>query len=194
MTRFSQAARRFVVAVAAVSATGLAVTDVAFAQGMDAPSVVVPSQPGPLPAPVPTYGPDGCFRVNQALYGPYHMTFCIQGRSGSYQVTGAGLNCRGSLRTYPGGHEVRITLRRSHCGNGMDWTADTMYCQIGGPGGYLDRPNAGGGGGLDRPSVVVPTPGPRPAPVPSYATQLQCSYQPAVGGYPSVTFVADRYR
>jgi hypothetical protein len=196
MIRFSKTAGLFAMAVATVMTASLAVNDAALAAGgVATPDVVVPSQPAPVPVPVPTYGPDGCYRVNQPLYGPYYMSFCIQGRNGSYQVTGGGIDCRGSLRvTNTGPREARIRLRTSHCGRGVDWSADSLYCQFGGVAGFIERPQ-GGAGGLSGPNVVVPSqPAPAPVPVPGYITQLRCNYQPSVAGYPAVSISADRYR
>ena len=177
MMMISGTARRLAFVAAAIAASGLAM-GAANAAGKSAPSVVVPVPGSPPPVPGGA-GASGCYRVDQALYGPYHMTFCLYGYSGTYRVTGAGLNCRGSLSVGTAG-SVRINLAPSFCGRGMQWTADSMVCITAGPRGIETGP-----------SVVMPAPGGGGG---QPVTALHCTYQPAVGGYPAVTISATRTR
>lgn len=114
----------------------------------------------------------GCYRVQGTLYGPYRMTFCLKQR-GTYTVTGGGIRCDGRLNWTSNGRTIQINLRRTSCGNGVAWSADSMTCR---PGGIF-------GGRV--PFVVVPD-------VPILQT-LRCTYFPSVRGYPDKNIVARRF-
>lgn len=72
----------------------------------------------------------GCYRVQQRLYGPYRMTFCLEQR-GTYQVTGGRVQCNGRLNWSARGRDININLQRTSCGNGVAWSADRMTCRGG---------------------------------------------------------------
>ena len=182
MGTISKLAGRLAFAVV-MAAVGALATGDAFAAGVSGPSVAVPAPPG---GPGGYSSPAGCYRVDQALYGPYYMSFCINGHSGTYRVRGGGLDCRGSLRANYDTFQVNISLHDTRCGRGMAWTADTLSCQMTGPAGdFLNAPS-----GLNAPSVAVPA----PPPTPHYSAPaaLRCNYQPAVAGYPAMTIIAQR--
>lgn len=154
----------FVRGLAVAGALGLAsLAGAASAQDANA-RVVVPDVPG---------GADfaGCYRVQGPLYGPYQMTFCLKQR-GTYTVTGGGIKCNGRLDWDSNGRQIDIDLRRSSCGNGVAWSADSLSCR---PGGIF-------GGAV--PFVVVPD-------VPVLQT-LRCTYFPAAPGYRDTRITARR--
>jgi len=70
----------------------------------------------------------GCYQISEKLYGPYRMDFCLEQR-GSYKVRGGGVSCRGDLYWTANGQNIFIQLRRTSCGNGVAWSADSMTCQ-----------------------------------------------------------------
>lgn len=70
----------------------------------------------------------GCYRIAEDLYGPYRMRFCLQ-QQGSYRVKGQGVTCNGELNWSARGRIISIDLKRTSCGNGVAWTADTITCQ-----------------------------------------------------------------
>jgi hypothetical protein len=70
----------------------------------------------------------GCYRVNQRLYGPYRMEFCLQQR-GEYTVRGGNVRCEGRLNWSVKGRDINIKLQRTSCGNGKAWSADTITCR-----------------------------------------------------------------
>jgi hypothetical protein len=70
----------------------------------------------------------GCYQVQQRLYGPYRMTFCLEQR-GTYTVRGGGVRCEGRLNWTAKGRDININLRRTSCGNGVAWSADKMSCR-----------------------------------------------------------------
>ena len=132
--------------------------------------VVVPDRPGGGGG----IGLGGCYQVAERLYGPYSMSFCLSGR-GSYKVTGGGLDCNGSLSWNTSGRNININLRRSTCGRGKAWSADSMSCTFVG---FL---------GAVLPKVVVPD---RPG-LPGFG-DLRCTYKPAVSSYRPVQIRARR--
>jgi hypothetical protein len=85
--------------------------------------VIVPDAPGGAIF-------SGCYRVQQNLYGPYRMTFCLEQR-GTYSVRGGGVRCDGRLDWSAKGRDINVKLRRTSCGNGVAWSADTMTCRGG---------------------------------------------------------------
>jgi hypothetical protein len=126
---------------------------------------------------VPSHGDasvKGCWHADRNLYGPYRLRFCLgSGQSGSYRVTGGGLYCHGEL-TWSRDHRgrVNVSLARSSCGAGQDWTADRFTCDVT-SGGYADT---------GKPRIMVPAPG----------RGLSCTYMPVVWGYPWKSFQASR--
>jgi len=144
------------------------------------PNVAVPSQPHvPLPQ---RGGVAGCWVANQLIYGPYAVSFCSDGRAGSYRVTGGGLSCGGAVDISGRGGELRVQLGHGRCNRRTDWTADTMVCS---------RVGGHGTGGYGRvPDVAVPA-----VPVPGGPGfgQLTCTYYPAVAGYNPVGVSFRRY-
>jgi hypothetical protein len=146
----------------------------AFAQH---PQIMVPTPPG---------GPGqtqqsiaGCYAINQSLYGPYHMDFCLdRWGGGSYQVTGA-LYCNGRAdwRQQWNG-EVQIDIHRSNCGRGVDWSADRMVCRMSAPQWPPHQPGPWIG---PQPHVAVPTP---------RQQILNCTYYPGIRGYQPIFVTA----
>lgn len=147
------------------------------AQGNPQPNIAVPENPQP------NRGLNGCYRLDSRIYGPYRVSFCLQNRSSSYEVRGGGLHCEAGLTWFPTRNGATIQLNRArNCGRGMNWTADTIECRIAGrPGNW----NPGWGNpwnqrndGDVRPNIAVPDD--RGGTV----RALNCTYYPAVRGYP----------
>jgi hypothetical protein len=163
----------------------------AFAQ---APQIAVPAPGGNPGYPGNQGGFEGCYRVNQNLYGPYRMSFCLnRNGGGSYQVTGGGLNCNGRLSWRDWAGDARIRLQYSWCGRATGWTADTLVCSMErtqwppyqpGPVWPFNQPQ---GGQWNQPQIAVPVPAPQPT-----AGNLRCSYYPAVRGYQPISVTAQR--
>jgi hypothetical protein len=154
---------------------------VAFAQ---APQIAAPDYPGSL---TPQWGGfEGCYRINQDLYGPYRMSFCLdQHGGGSYLVTGSGLYCNGRLNWAEGRGEARVDIHYSWCGRGVGWSADTMVCVPQQPRWKAPQP--------------LPIPGPWNGPnariaIPEQPTSqdLRCGYYPGVHGYQPVSVIAEK--
>jgi hypothetical protein len=142
----------------------LSISSVA-AQDVDA-RVIVPDNPGGGGAYVA-----GCYRITQRLYGPYRMEFCLE-RRGSYTVTGNRTDCDGRLDWSVRGRDINIQLRRTSCGRGVAWSADTISCRSSGLlSGLLAR-------------VIVPD-------VPVLGT-LRCTYKPSEPGYDTMQVTARR--
>jgi hypothetical protein len=156
------------------------------------PQVVVPQPPGQQHTSF-----EGCYAINQYLYGPYRMSFCLnRNGAGSYRVTGGGLNCNGWVNWWERrGGSAQVNLQYSTCGHGVGWSADTMVCSAqqtqwppfqpfpgpwGGPGQYGPGPNNNG------PNARIA--------VPDYpsSNSLRCTYQPAVRGYQPISVIANR--
>ena len=124
-----------------------------------------------VPAP-DSGGAAGCYRVRGQIYGPYRMTFCL-GRQNYYTVTGGGLNCRGGLSWFNRNrNRIEINLQQSRCGQGTNWTADTLRCNV-----------SGGGRGAGA-TVAVP--------VPNGGGTLSCRYIPNARGFQPTTITAVR--
>ena len=100
----------------------LAVLTPTLAQDMET-RVIVPDVPGGALF-------TGCYQVQQRLYGPYRMTFCLEQR-GTYTVRGGGVRCDGRLTWNARGRDINIQLKRTSCGNGVAWSADRMTCRGG---------------------------------------------------------------
>ena len=166
---------------------GLIVLPATTALAQVGPQIAVPQPPGNPPGHANF---QGCYTINQDLYGPYRMSFCLnRNGSGSYQVTGGGLYCNGWLdwRERWNG-EAQGNLQYASCGRGVGWSADRMVCFAQQP----TFPPGGGGGwfwqGGQQPHpgarIVVPEPG-------NYS--LRCTYQPAIRGYQPISVLADRH-
>lgn len=166
----------------ALAALAILPTTAAFAQANVEPRIAVPA-PGPGPGAPQPANFQGCYSINQNLYGPYRMSFCLnQYGNGSYQVTGGGLNCNGRLDWNEWNGEARVNVQYTWCGNGVGWSADTMVC----------RTMQGGGGPWQQPQGQWNQPNARIAiPVP-VSNDLRCSYYPGVRGFDPVSVIAER--
>lgn len=154
----------------------------AFAQGGQ-PRVAVPQLP--MPRPQMLIGFEGCYRIDQAIYGPYGVSFCLSGERGNYRVGGE-LNCQGGLNWYRTGPDtIQIDLNRTSCGGGMAWTGDSMGCRaVGSIFSPWQDPFS------PRPRVPVPD-----APVPNglfSITGMRCNYVPAAPGYQPLAVTISR--
>lgn len=81
-------------------------------------------------SPVDSYRPGGGWGgyadcASTRVHDSYRLTICEDGR---YSVRGAGLSCSGNFSWHSTYGGVRITLRRSACGSGTDWSGDTIRC------------------------------------------------------------------
>lgn len=167
----------------ALAALAILPATASFAQVNVQPRIAVPT-PGPGPGQPPQQVSfAGCYSINQDLYGPYRMSFCLgQYGGGSYQVTGGGLNCNGSVRWSEWNGEARVEVQYSWCGNGVSWSADTMVCRPmqnnngpwQQPPGQWNQPNA---------RIAIPTP---------VSNDLRCSYYPGVRGFDPVSVIAEK--
>lgn len=113
---------RYLAGLAAGLFIVLAVLTPTYAQDMNT-RVIVPDVPGGALF-------TGCYQVQQRLYGPYRMTFCLEQR-GTYTVRGGGVRCDGRLTWSASGRDINIQLKRTSCGNGVAWSADRMSCRGG---------------------------------------------------------------
>lgn len=121
--------------------------------------------------------PDGvivsnCYRAIGSVYGANRFEFCLKQRA-TYTVRGSGgLRCNGRLNWGVDGIFVNAKLRRTSCGGGVAWSADSMTCRpsliLGIIAGLLKE---------DRPLL----------------DNLVCDYTPAKGtGEKKISFVAHR--
>lgn len=144
------------------------------------PHVAVPHVPTPGPGNI-----SGCWSIDRAIYGPYHLSFCTNGYAGTYRVTG-GLNCEGAVRVSSRGDgSVTVRLGHGRCNGRTDWSADYMECRPRHGGGWTNW--QGGHSGSSRfgasPQVAVPrVPAPYP-PQPDWSSRMDCTYYPVVAGY-----------
>jgi len=149
-----------------------------------APQIAVPTPPG---GGGPPANVEGCYSVNQSLYGPYFLGFCLnRWGGGSYQVTGS-LYCNGRVdwkRDWNG--SIQINVHHTSCGRGVDWSADTMVCHVSLPQ-WPTQPNPGPW--RSQPQIAVPTPTPYPG-----QTEMTCTYYPGVRGYQPMAITAQRTR
>lgn len=113
---------RYLAGLAAGLLVALAVLTPTYAQDMNT-RVIVPDVPGGALF-------TGCYQVQQRLYGPYRMSFCLEQR-GTYSVRGGGVRCDGRLNWSAKGRDININLQRTSCGNGVAWSADRMTCRGG---------------------------------------------------------------
>jgi hypothetical protein len=169
---------RHVFSLLAALLFGLLAAAASFAQDMET-KVIVPDGPsgGVLVR--------GCYRITERLYGPYRMEFCLE-RRGNYTVTGGGVTCNGRLDWSARGRDISIDLRRTSCGKGVAWSADSLECRATGLfGGF-------GGGKSDGPSVQVIVPDRPGLPNIPFLGSLRCKYDPSEKGYKTVNVVARR--
>ena len=120
--------------------------------------------------------PDGvivsnCYRALGDVYGASRFEFCLKQRA-TYTVRGGGLRCNGRLDWRVDGILVKAKLRRTSCGGGVAWSADSMTCRpsilLGIIAGLLKQ---------DRPLL----------------DNLVCDYTPAAGtGHKKISFIAHR--
>lgn len=173
MLSFTKPFGRFI----ALASLAILPATTSFAQISIEPRIAVPTPgPGNLPQQQP-FDYAGCYAINQNLYGPYRMSFCLNRYgTGSYQVTGGGLNCNGQIGWRERNGEARIDLRYSWCGQGTGWSADSMVCSPmqQQPVQQWSQPNA---------RIAVPAP---------VSNELRCAYYPAVRGYDPVSVIAEK--
>ncbi len=147
----------FVVVLAGLMAGGAA-----FGQGNET-RVIVPDLPGGAIV-------SGCYRAAGRIYGNYTLDFCLQQR-GTYTVTGGGVRCNGQLDWTGQGAQVSVQLRRTSCGNGVAWSADTMNC---------------------RPNLLLGLLGLIISPDRPFLSSLTCNYAPVPGTAAPTRFTARR--
>jgi len=166
-------------------AAGIVILPSAAAFGQQTPQIAVPAPPG---GGVPTANVEGCYSVNQSLYGPYFMGFCLsRWGSGSYQVTGS-LNCNGGADwRHQRNGSIQINIHHTSCGRGVDWSADSMVCSVSSAQWPPQKPNPGPW--RIQPQVAVPTPAPNPG-----QSTMTCTYYPGVQGYYPMSITAQRTR
>jgi hypothetical protein len=169
------AARALMLAAAPVLLLAAAPANAAVIEKKPSIQVAVPSPTGSIA---------GCWNANRNLYGPYNLRFCFNpsGSSGSYSVTGSGLSCNGSITWTQTGRLLRVSMTRSHCGYGQDWTADRLVCRV--IPASFKRPILPSKTSGDA-RILVPTPTPGVA-------SLACTYLPSVAGYRPTAFSARR--
>lgn len=93
-----------------------------YAQAQDANvRVIVPDTPGGVIV-------TGCYRSLGRIYDNYRLEFCLKDR-GTYKVTGGNVRCEGRLDWRVDGIGIQAKLRRTSCGRGVAWSADTMWCR-----------------------------------------------------------------
>ncbi len=83
--------------------------------------VIVPDVPGGVIV-------SNCYRAVGSIYGGYTFDFCLKQRA-TYSVRGNGVRCDGRLTWDVEGIRVEARLRRTTCGNGVAWRADTLSCR-----------------------------------------------------------------
>lgn len=107
--------------IAALTAIVLVLTaGAASAQDADV-RVIVPDVPGGVIV-------SNCYRAVGRIYGGYTFDFCLK-RRGTYTVTGRNVRCEGRLNFDVKGVYVNVQLRRTSCGRGVAWSADTLSCR-----------------------------------------------------------------
>jgi hypothetical protein len=112
----------------------------------------------------------GCWSSDGSLYGSYRLSFCVPRYGGAtYTVSGNGLYCHATLGWQESWGTYGFAMRRTTCGQGVDWSPDTFSCVL----------KSGWNSG---PVGAMPVQG----------GQLVCNYRPSVWGYGSTTFSAHR--
>ena len=125
----------------------------------------------PIPTPGPVSGVTGCWAADEKLYG-YRLSFCVQpSGAANYTVTGNGLYCHARLEWQQTWGSYGFTMRRTSCGGGTDWSADTFTCVL-----RTDWNSAPMG----------------KMPIPGHGSRLDCNYRPSVWGYRPTSFTAHR--
>jgi len=121
--------------------------------------------------PIPSRdGIAGCWTSDGKLYGDYRLSFCVQPfGTANYTVTGNGLYCHAALGWQETWGTYGFAMRRTACGQGMDWSPDTFSCVL--------KPQWNNG-----PVGAMPI----------QSGQLECSYRPSVWGYGPTVFSAHR--
>ena len=120
--------------------------------------------------------PDGvivsnCYRAVGNIYSKYTFDFCLKQR-GTYKVTGGGVRCEGRLTWSVSGAEVIAKLKKTSCGRGQAWSADSFRC---------------------RPSILLGIIGAIAKQKHPLLDNLVCDYTPAKGtGEKKISFVAHR--
>lgn len=153
--------------IAALAAALLMVASTvpSLAQGEPEVRVIVPEVPGGVIV-------SNCYRALGRIYDGYTFSFCLKQRA-TYSVRGHGVRCEGRLNWDVEGIHVEAQLRRTSCGNGVAWSADSMVCRP-----SLLLSIISNLLGQDRPLLDT----------------LRCDYTPAKGtGEKKITFVAQRY-
>ena len=126
--------------------------------------VFVPDVPGGVVV-------SNCYWSVGPIYGKQSISFCLK-QNGTYRITGGGANCSGRLTWKVQGPGVAIQLRRTSCGRGVAWSADSIYC---------------------RPSLVLGFIASLLKEKRPLLDNLKCDYTPARGtGYKKTSFVAHR--
>jgi hypothetical protein len=69
-----------------------------------------------------------CYRAVGSVYGASTFEFCLK-QHATYSVRGKGLRCNGRLNWQVQGIFVNAKLRRTTCGNGVAWSADSLSCR-----------------------------------------------------------------
>ena len=134
----------------------------------------VPTAPvsGPnVMMPIPSqHGITGCWTSDGRLYGDYRLSFCVQ-RYGAatYTISGNGLHCHAALGWQENWGSYGFAMRRTTCGEGMDWGPDTFSCVL--------------KTGWDGWPVGA---------MPVERARLACNYRPSVFGYGPTSFSAHR--
>lgn len=112
----------------------------------------------------------GCYRATGQLYGA-RFEFCLK-RRGEYTAVTQRVRCEGRLDWKVDGLTVNVKLRRTSCGRGQAWSADTIRC----------RPNLVAG------IIGLITKAKEP-----FLSALSCTYTPARGtGESPRDFIARR--
>jgi len=112
--------RQMVRSVAALAATFLMFAGHAAAAEADV-RVFVPDAPDGVIV-------SNCYRAVGSVYGASTFEFCLKQRA-TYSVRGKGLRCNGRLDWKVDGIYVNAKLRRTTCGNGVAWSADSLSCR-----------------------------------------------------------------
>ncbi len=69
-----------------------------------------------------------CYQAVGPIYDRYTFDFCLK-QLATYRVRGGGARCDGRLNWNVSGVEVVVKLRKTSCGNGVAWSADSMRCR-----------------------------------------------------------------
>jgi len=133
------------------------------------PTVPVSDPKVMLPIP-PQHGIAGCWTSDGRLYGDYRLSFCVQPYgTATYTISGNGLHCHAALGWQESWGSYGFAMRRTTCGEGMDWSPDTFRCVL----------KAGWNGW---PIGAMPV----------QSGRLVCNYRPSVWGYGPTAFSAHR--